>query len=131
MNKYVERALSNVEKNDKGCWLWKGSLTVRGKYAQMNIRGRVVRVHRWLYQKLKKKVSRRLDLDHTCRVRHCINPEHLEPVTRKVNLARGVGGKPWSRCAQGHDVLGDNVYTRPGSGRKECFTCKRARRFAS
>jgi hypothetical protein len=71
-----------------------------------------------------------LDLDHLCRVRHCVNPAHLEPVTRAENLRRGIGNKPSALCRAGHVVSGDNVYTRPGSGRKERFACKRNRRSA-
>jgi hypothetical protein len=111
------------------CWVWVASLTVRGGYAQARLKdGRVVRVHRWLYQRVSGVVPITLDLDHLCRVRHCIRPAHLEPVTRQVNLARGVGNKPRTHCRRGHAVTGSNVYQRPGSGRRECLTCKVDRR---
>jgi hypothetical protein len=112
---------------ENGCWVWTASLTVRGGYAQANIGGRVVRVHRWLYEQLVAPVPMRLDLDHVCRQRRCVNPAHLEPVTRAENLRRGIGNKPKMVCLRGHLVAGTNVYVRPGSGRRECLACKRAR----
>jgi hypothetical protein len=66
-----------------GCWIWNGSLW-KG-YAH---RSRVT-VHLELYRVLRGAVPPGLDLDHLCRNRACINPDHLEPVTRGENLRRG------------------------------------------
>lgn len=125
----VARALSRVTEDPRtGCWLWTRSKTVRGGYAQMNIgNNRVVRVHRWLYELLVAPVDVGIDLDHLCRVRHCVNPSHLEPVTRGENVRRGAAAQPKPTCAKGHVVDGNNAYVRP-TGRRECAMCKRERR---
>lgn len=123
------RALSHVAAGPFGCWIWTASRDVRGGYAQMNLgSNRVVRVHRWLYQQMHGPVDKTLDLDHLCKVRECVNPVHLEPVTRAENLRRGLGSRRRLFCLLGHTILGENVYTRPGNGRRECLICKKASR---
>lgn len=127
--KDAARVAAYTEVSTTGCWLWTASLTVRGGYAQMNVGGgKVVRVHRWLYASLVGPVDPSLDLDHLCRVRRCVNPDHLEPVSRAENLRRGIGNKRRATCSSGHALAGDNLYVRPGSGRKECLQCKNDRR---
>lgn len=72
------------------CWLWTGALNRYG-YGHIS-RGRrlgAVRVHRAVWELLVGPIADGLELDHVCRVRHCCNPDHLEPVTRAVNVARG------------------------------------------
>ncbi len=75
---------------DEPCWLWTMSLDGRG-YGQMWDREKRTRVtaHRFLYEHIVGPVPEGLDLDHLCRVRHCVNPAHLEPVTRAENVRRG------------------------------------------
>jgi hypothetical protein len=74
-----------------GCWYWMAGL-FRGGYGQFRF-GRNTRAHRVAYEALVGEIPAGLDLDHLCRVRHCVNPEHLEPVTRKENIRRGETGK--------------------------------------
>jgi hypothetical protein len=79
------------------CWLWTGALNSHG-YGNFFDGQRVVGAHRWLYIQTSGAVGDGLDLDHLCRTPACVNPAHLEPVTRKVNLRRGVRGggqHPW------------------------------------
>jgi hypothetical protein len=72
-----------------GCWEWQLSVSVYG-YGQVRANGRTQPAHRWLYQKLKRVVlDTSLDLDHLCRNRRCVNPDHLEPVVHAVNVRRG------------------------------------------
>src|SRR5690348_10532372 len=70
---------------DGGCWVWTGALTHSG-YAQTKIRRKSVYIHRLMYELVVADIPAGLDLDHLCRVRNCVNPWHLEPVTRSVNL---------------------------------------------
>lgn len=92
-----DRIMEKIKVDDNECWLWQGAITGQG-YAYVN-RGRrlgAVRAHRALYEIEVGPVPEGLDLDHLCRVRHCVNPQHLEPVTRQKNVDRGEygAGKP-------------------------------------
>ena len=72
------------------CWLWTGA-TNRHGYAHVRYEGRVARAHRVVYQLLVGPIPAGRDLDHICRVRLCVNPEHLRPLTRAENM-QNLGG---------------------------------------
>lgn len=84
----AQRFWSHVNKTDGGCWLWEAG-TDRGGYGRFEGDGHEVAAHRWSYEDAVGPIVPGLDLDHLCRVRRCVNPAHLEPVTRQVNLLRG------------------------------------------
>lgn len=66
-------------------------------------------------------------LDHKCRTRCCVNPNHLEPVTYKENSQRGLTGinkSSKTHCPKGHLYSGDNLYIKPNGGR-DCKACRR------
>lgn len=69
------------------CWQWTGSIKTNG-YGQYELRGET-QAHRISYKLFHGWIPKGLDLDHLCRNRRCINPDHLEPVTRKINARRG------------------------------------------
>ena len=105
-----------------GCWLWTASLDGKG-YGQFQIGTRaaqkLVRAHRFAYEQAKGPIPKGLDLDHKCRVRSCVNPDHLEPVTRSENLRRGVGPTltkvrraAQTHCKRGHPLDGWNGSSR-------------------
>lgn len=71
-----------------GCWLWSGALTTRG-YGQAWHAGRQHQAHRLTYAKKHGAIDPSVDLDHLCRNRACVNPDHLEPVPHVVNVQRG------------------------------------------
>lgn len=71
------------------CWQWTGA-TDRG-YGKFYARYKTVRAHRWLYEQLVGPVAGDLMLDHLCRNRACVNPDHLEPVPQRLNIIRGAG----------------------------------------
>ena len=74
--------------DDSGeCWLWTGPQTWNG-YGHASFRRRSTTAHRAVYEYLVGSVPDGLDLDHLCRVRLCVNPNHLEPVTRAENMRR-------------------------------------------
>lgn len=71
-----------------GCWLWSGSTNGHG-YGRLARSGKLHGAHRFAYEHFIGPIPNGLDLDHLCRVRLCVNPSHLEPVTRGENLLRG------------------------------------------
>ena len=82
----IERFTKKVEKTGT-CWLWRGAISSSG-YGMVRAPG-VTYAHRWAYEHFVGQIAEGLDIDHHCRVRHCVNPMHLEPVTRSVNVGRG------------------------------------------
>lgn len=87
----ADRFWSKVEKTD-GCWLWRGSINSDG-YGSFKIKGRTVKAHGYPWEKKNGQVPRGLELDHLCRNRACVRPDHLEPVTHAVNVQRGNLGR--------------------------------------
>jgi hypothetical protein len=82
------RIASKIAPQPDGCWLWTASLG-RGGYAQVWWGGTMARAHRVVYELITGvAVPADLESDHLCRVRHCVNPGHLEPVTRQENQRR-------------------------------------------
>lgn len=76
-----------VDRTD-ACWLWRGWINAKG-YGHFGVNNRLtVKAHRWSYEQLVGPIPHGLTLDHLCRVRNCVNPAHLEPVTRAVNISR-------------------------------------------
>lgn len=128
-----------VPEPNSGCWLWVGNVCNKG-YGCVNYKKRAYRVHRLAYEFLCEPVPAGLQLDHLCRVRCCVNPDHLEPVTLLENVRRGNSGKfqrSKLHCPQGHPYNNENtaLTIRPdGSYSRYCKTCKmfkiRARRAA-
>jgi len=120
------------------CWLWKLSVNKkRGGYGQFRLGRRTFRAHIVAYRLSGRSVPRGLDLDHLCRTTRCVNPAHLEPVTRRVNFLRGEHPTAVSvrenRCQRGHKFDLFNTYWRP-NGKRECRACasdaRRQRRAA-
>lgn len=81
--------LARVTWQPDGCWQWTGALN--NGYGIIGQDGTTRRVHRVVYEALRGPVPVGLDLDHLCRNRACCNVTHLEPVTRRENLRRGIG----------------------------------------
>jgi len=106
-----------------GCWEWTGAFD-RSGYGAFKAQGKKINSHRWSYRFFKGEPAKGLDLDHLCRVRKCVSPEHLEPVTRRVNVLRGLAGQERkTHCIHGHAYTPENTYRYPSGGR-ECRTCK-------
>ena len=84
---HVARLMSHVRIDPSGCWIWTGLLNASG-YGRMGWQGSLRLAHRVSYALLKGPLVEGLDIDHLCRVRPCVNPDHLEQVERQVNLLR-------------------------------------------
>lgn len=134
-----ERFWPKVEVGD--CWRWLGAINDAGYGIFRTSDRRNVRAHRWCYEALVGPIPEGLTLDHLCRNPACINPDHLEPVTQKVNKGRSVAGRRnWRKlrthCKRGHAFGGYNDYIY--KGQRHCRACRvednqraRARRKSS
>lgn len=105
-----------------GCWLWVGAQLPNG-YGSVGVIGRgdiSQLAHRYVYTQLVGVIPDGLHIDHRCRVRCCVNPLHLEAVTRQVNNERAAKVKSanCTQCPQGH-VYGPGNEKRAGG----CRTC--------
>ena len=123
----TERFAARVNKTET-CWLWTGTITSLG-YGQFMVDGRTVSTHRWSYEHHVGPIPSGLVIDHLCRVRNCVNPEHLEPVTNAENVLRGAGLAPTNaaktHCDHGHPFDAANTYI-PPAGFRQCRECNRA-----
>lgn len=83
----------SYEVDASGCWLWLGAINSDGYGRMRDPRtsyGRMMQAHRFFYEQVRSPIPEGLQLDHLCRVRRCVNPEHLEPVTSRENVRRGL-----------------------------------------
>lgn len=86
--------LSRYTEDSSGCWDWSGYRGVDG-YGRCKAVGtsRTILAHRVFYERFVGAVPEGMDLDHLCRNRGCVNPQHLEPVSRALNVQRGKSAK--------------------------------------
>ena len=85
------RFTSKIDYSETGCWLWIAATTWDG-YGRYRLGDTHVLAHRYSYTTLKGEIPKKLQLDHLCRIRNCVNPEHLEAVTSQENTNRGNSG---------------------------------------
>jgi hypothetical protein len=119
----------HVPEPNSGCWLWTGRLNRYG-YGHAIFDRKLQLAHRVAYTLFKGSIPSGLQLDHLCRVRCCINPDHLEPVTNKENLSRGRNSKrDQSHCVNGHEFTEENTYWYADKGYRHrmCRECASAR----
>jgi len=116
------------EKVDKAddCWLWVGGKSSAG-YGTFNLGDQKYDyAHRVAYRLMVGSIPEGLVLDHLCRVRHCCNPNHLEPVVQLENVRRGQGVFEFAgRCMSGkHQIDRPSDYRLIDGGRR-CLACDR------
>lgn len=104
-----------------GCWEWQGYRYGNG-YAAMSWQGTQQLLHRLAYEYFVGAIPPGMQLDHLCRIRHCVNPEHLEPITSRENTRRAMR----THCVNGHEFTPENTYT-PADGKRYCRECRRRR----
>lgn len=116
-----------------GCWLWMGQSNGRG-YGRLHLHDhQLVLAHRFSWEIHKGLVPDGLELDHLCKVKICVNPDHLEPVTHEENIARGNGGwmqRAQTECVNGHEFTAENTYnylSKRGISKRQCKECNRIR----
>lgn len=124
-HRFIEKFVLGLD----GCWLWTAD-TNRGGYGLFHITGkRSIGAHRFSYQLFVGPIPTGMHVDHLCRVRNCVNPAHLEPVTPKENYRRGLKGALYTHCKHGHEMTEDNTirinYGERGEARK-CRICQLA-----
>lgn len=133
-SRLLDRIWARIHLNsESGCWEWVGQTSDRG-YGYVRLNGRMRRVHRVVYEALVGDIPEGLTLDHLCRVRRCVNPAHLEPVTQAENTRRavinvgraGMKLKPRTHCPKGHPYNEANTAT-AHNGKRRCKACTRAR----
>lgn len=126
----------------EGCWLWAGCINPVSGYGQFSMRvdGKThsLVAHRLTYELFVGPIPSWAEIDHLCRVRACVRPDHLEAVSHSVNVRRGVAPErsvarfaAQTHCKQGHPLAGDNLYSYvdvAGYRHRQCITCRRATR---
>ena len=103
------------------CWIWIGAITHNG-YPKATFNYETCLVHQVIYKHFKGPIPEGLEIDHVCRNKLCVNPEHLEAITHKENVARYAA--TITHCKKGHPLSGDNLYLTPDE-RRNCKTCRR------
>ena len=123
---YLENKISPEPMS--GCWLWFGAQTDKG-YGSVGIprTGKLISAHRAVYELMKGPIADGLMVDHLCRNRCCVNPDHLELVTSRTNTLRGTtiaaANAAKLFCMHGHSL--EDAYLRDGGRQRQCRTCNR------
>jgi hypothetical protein len=124
----MERFVGHIDLLSNGCWQWRGSLA-NGGYGHYSVRRTIFYAHRFSYWLYKGDIPKGLDLDHLCRNRGCVNPDHLEIVTNKENVLRGTGSSAQyarrDRCKNGHKF--DDTNTKLRGRARVCRKCSAIR----
>lgn len=122
------RFWSKVELGE-GCWLWRGA-TNRHGYGIFGVLGRSRMAHRIAYELSVGPIPEGLTIDHLCRNHACVRPGHLEPVTNKENILRGISPSAiharTTHCPQGHPYDARNTRIRR-NGKRACLACEAVR----
>ena len=128
----LDDALDMLPTSD--CVIWGGSYDGKG-YGKIMYKLKWWRAHRLTYTMINGDIPEGKVLDHLCRNKGCVNPSHLEPVTQRVNIHRGVGieGSPSNNsqkthCKRGHEFTPENTYIyvrNEHETQRRCNECRR------
>lgn len=117
-----------------GCWIWTGALSTKG-YGRYGIKNRTYAAHRVVFEIFREGIPENMQLDHLCRNRQCVNPDHLEIVSNRENTLRGINfiarNAKATHCPQGHEYNSDNTYLSKyiSTISRRCKMCLRDRRI--
>lgn len=131
----IQAFFEKVDKTGQ-CWVWIGTLTSKG-YGRFHIHSKRYRAHRWSYERFVGPLEEGMTIDHLCKRKSCVNPEHLEQVTNSVNIQRYHADNSliwqsidWEngKCTNGHSLSIVGFIDRKkknGSVSRECVQCRR------
>jgi hypothetical protein len=123
----IDRFADKIALCDNGCIEWIASRQGQGYGQFYDRRGGAahgkIAAHRWSYEWHIGPIPPGLHIDHLCRNRLCVNPDHLEAVTPIENLLRSEGNHKKTHCPKGHPYDELNTYRTPAGGRI-CRTCR-------
>lgn len=130
MRTALQRFWEKVVVLQNGCWQWIGALD-RDGYGRFRLEGESLSAHRAAWMFFIGILRPGVVLDHLCRFRACVNPQHLEPVTSGENTLRSpiaitAVNAEKTHCKYGHPFDSLNTYL-VGNGHRMCRTCDRDR----
>lgn len=108
------------------CWVWVACTDTKG-YGQFRLDGKMRNAHRVAYEMEVGPIPAGMQLDHICRNRSCVRPDHLEPVTPGENIRRGLSANARKTCCPaGHLYAGENLRVE-SNGSRACRMCRAER----
>jgi hypothetical protein len=116
----IDHFLTHIEKQENGCWIWTGSKYKNG-YSRFMYDGACGYGHRFSYEHFNGKIPEGLQIDHLCRNKLCVNPDHLEAVTLQENLKRFNVTR--THCKRGHEFTKENTYV-SSLNKRICRKCR-------
>ena len=126
------RFLARVGADESGCWPWLGTILPHTGYGQFYWSGRKNPASRFAHLVWNGPIPPGWEVDHLCRTRACVNPEHLEAVDHRTNILRGetfaARQAAQTHCVNGHDFTEKNTYR--WKTKRYCLQCQRDRKHS-
>lgn len=133
LQKLPQRIQKKIRIDPDGCWRWLGIRHQGYGWTRAPHSGPMSNAHRVVYEMVFGTLPQGLHVDHLCRVKECVNPDHLEAVSPRVNILRGEGipakNARKTHCLRGHPLSGANLYVYKGG--RWCRECRRERNRSS
>lgn len=123
------KSINHLVKKEGDCLRWKGNHFKQG-YGRLQREGKIQSAHRYVWKKINGDIPGHLVIDHLCRVRDCVNINHMELVSQTENILRGIAPPSLNakkkECCNGHLFSGYNLILMK-NGRRACRKCGRIR----